>query len=96
MMNQSRTIKKSVTIDADILDSLGPDRTVNLSATVNESLRLVAALDLQRSLVESWEKEQGRAFSDEELRPYMELVLNAEARHRADLALLQQPASNAG
>ena len=95
-MNERRTIKKSVSIDVDILDSLGPDRTLNLSATVNESLRLVAALDRQRSLVEAWEREQGRAFTDDELMPYTELILGAEARHRAEIALPQQPESKAG
>jgi hypothetical protein len=52
-----------------------------LSATVNESLKLVAALDKERRLVESWEAEQGRAFTDDELRPYVELILMAEVRN---------------
>jgi hypothetical protein len=78
-------VKKSVTIDSDVLSSLAPERTKNLSATVNESLRLVAALDKERHLVETWEAEQGRPFTDDELQPYVELILMAEVRnaHRA-------------
>jgi len=83
MVPRSHAIKKSVTIDPDVLSSLGPERTENLSATVNESLRLVAALDKERRLVESWEAEQGRPFTDAELRPYIELILTAEVRNAA-------------
>src|SRR5258708_17033901 len=81
MAQSAHTIKKSVTIDADVLSALDPERTENLSATVNESLRLIAALDKERRLVESWEAEQGRPFTDEELRPYVELILTAEVRN---------------
>ena len=95
-MSERRTVKKSVSIDVDVLDSLGPNRTLNLSATVNESLRLIAALDRQRSLVESWEQEQGHGFSDDELKPSTELILGAEARHRAEVALRRQAGSKAG
>jgi hypothetical protein len=80
-MKLARTLKKSVTIDADVLSGLDPERTENLSATVNESLRLLAALDKERRLVESWEAEQGRPFSEDELRPYVELILGAEVRN---------------
>ena len=83
MIPRSHAVKKSVTIDSDVLSSLAPERTENLSATVNESLRLVAALDKERRLVESWEAEQGRPFTDEELRPYIELILTAEVRNAA-------------
>jgi hypothetical protein len=81
MRPPSHAVKKSVTIDSEVLASLAPERTENLSATVNESLRLVAALDKDRRLVESWEAEQGRPFTDEELRPYIELILTAEVRN---------------
>ena len=81
MAQSAHAVKKSVTIDADVLSSLAPERTENLSATVNESLRLVAALDKERRLVESWEAEQGRPFTDDELRPYVELILMAEVRN---------------
>jgi len=83
-------VKKSVTIDRDLLDRLGIERTRNFSATVNESLRMLAALDAQQALVEEWEAEHG-PFSEEELRPFLETVLRAQientmralAEHRA-------------
>jgi transposase len=76
-------VKKSVTIEPSVLERLSRKRRANLSATVNESLRLLAALDAQRSLVEEWEAEHG-AFTEDELRPYLEVVLEAEAE--AELA----------
>ena len=81
MTQAVRAVKKSVTIDADVLAALAPGRTENLSATVNESLRLVAALDKERHLVEAWEAEQGHPFTEDELRPYVELILMAEVRN---------------
>jgi hypothetical protein len=77
MADARAAVKKSVTIDPAVLERLSRQRRANLSATVNESLRLLAALDAQRSLVEEWEAEHG-AFSEEELRPYLEAVLRAE------------------
>jgi hypothetical protein len=77
MADASAAVKKSVTIDPAVLERLSRQRRANLSATVNESLRLLAALDAQRSLVEEWEAEHG-AFSEEELRPYLEAVLQAD------------------
>ncbi len=95
MAQSAHTIKKSVTIDADVLSALDPERTENLSATVNESLRLVAALDKERHLVESWEAEQGRPFTDEELRPYIELILTAEVRNAARARSNASPSAKA-
>jgi hypothetical protein len=70
-------VKKSVTIDRELLDRLGVERTRNLSATVNESLRLLVALDGQQALVDEWEAEHG-PFSEEELRPFLETVMRAQ------------------
>jgi hypothetical protein len=83
-------VKKSVTIDPELLDRLGPERTRNFSATVNESLRLLAALDAQQALVEDWKAENG-PFDEEELRPFLETAMRAQientvrilAEHRA-------------
>lgn len=70
-------VKKSVTIDRELLDRLGVERTRNLSSTVNESLRLLAALDAQQALVDEWEAEHG-PFSEEELRPFLETAMRAQ------------------
>ena len=70
-------VKKSVTIDRELLDRLGVERTRNLSATVNESLRLLAALDAQQALVDEWEADHG-PFSEEELRPFLETAMRAQ------------------
>lgn len=70
-------VKKSVTVDRDLLDRLRPERKRNLSATVNEGLRLLAALDAQQALVDEWEGEQG-PFGEEELRPLIEIALRAQ------------------
>ena len=70
-------VKKSVTIDRELLDRLGAERTRNLSATVNESLRLLAALDAQQALVDEWEAEHG-LFSEDELRPFLETAMRAQ------------------
>jgi hypothetical protein len=70
-------VKKSVTIDQDLLDRLGPERTRNFSATVNESLGLLAALDAQQELVDEWEAENG-PFDEEELRPFLETAMRAQ------------------
>jgi hypothetical protein len=70
-------VKKSVTIDRDLLDRLGPERTRNFSATVNESLGLLAALDAQQDLVDEWEAENG-PFDEEELRPFLETAMRAQ------------------
>jgi hypothetical protein len=66
-----------VTIDPDVLESLGSDRRSNLSATVNDSLALVAALDAQRQLVREWEEEHG-PFTEDELKPFLDVVLRAQ------------------
>ncbi len=95
MAQSAHAIKKSVTIDADVLSALEPARTENLSATVNESLRLVAALDKERRLVESWEAEQGQPFTDEELRPFIELILTAEVRNAARARSSASPSARA-
>ncbi|HKX03551.1 MAG TPA: hypothetical protein VJX71_13730 [Methylomirabilota bacterium] len=70
-------VKKSVTIDRELLDRLGVERTRNLSATVNESLRLLAALDAQQALVDEWEADHGQ-FSEEDLRPFLETAMRAQ------------------
>ncbi|MGH7722119.1 MAG: hypothetical protein ACRENL_04695 [Candidatus Dormibacteria bacterium] len=88
-------VKKSVTIDADVLASLAADRTANLSATVNESLKLVAGLDRERRLVEAWEAERGRPFTENELRPYVDVILAAELRNRVRVAREAAPSSTA-
>ena len=71
-------VKKSVTIDPEVIERLSPDRLDNLSATVNEGLRYLAALDVQRALVDGWEAEHG-PFTEEELRPYLEAAIRAQA-----------------
>jgi hypothetical protein len=71
------TVKKSVTVDRELLDRLGPERTRNFSATVNESLRLLAALDAQQALVDEWETEHG-PFDEEELRPFLENAMRGQ------------------
>jgi hypothetical protein len=96
MTQSPPAVKKSVTIDADVLASLAPSRKANLSATVNESLRLVAGLDRERRLVEEWEAERGRPFADDELRPYLELIVATELRNRARLAQEAAPKNKAG
>jgi hypothetical protein len=77
MMGYSPAIKKSVSVDSEVFGQLRSERTDNFSATVNESLRLLAALDAQRELVEEWEAEHG-PFSDEELRPLLEIAMRAQ------------------
>lgn len=77
MAIQQPAVKKSVTIDRELLDLLGVERTRNLSATVNESLRLLAALDAQQALVDDWEADHG-PFSEEELRPFLETAMRAQ------------------
>ena len=77
MATHNPAVKKSVTIDRDVLDRLATERTRNFSATVNESLRLLAALDAQQALVDEWEAEHGQ-FSEEELRPFLETAMRAQ------------------
>ena len=77
-MEPPRTaVKKSVTVDRALLDRLGPERTRNFSATINESLRLLAALDAQQALVDEWEARNG-PFEEEELRPFLETAMRAQ------------------
>jgi hypothetical protein len=73
-------LKKSVTIDQDVIDALPPERTRNLSATVNEGLQIVAALDAQQALVDEWEQKHGR-FTDEELEPFLAAALEAQVNN---------------
>lgn len=70
-------IKKSVAIERDVFRRLSPVRKRNFSRTVNESLRLRAALDQQSALVAEYESKHG-AISDEELRPYLDAVIRAQ------------------
>ena len=44
---------------------------------VNESLRVLAALDAQQALVDEWEAEHGQ-FADEDLRPFLEAAMRAQ------------------
>lgn len=85
-------VKKSVTIDRDLLDRLGPERTRNFSATVNESLRLLAALDAQQELVDEWESENG-PFDEEELRPFLETAMRAQIENTMRILAERQAAS---
>ena len=75
-------IKKSVTIDPEVLESLSAERRTNLSAAVNAGLRYMAALDDQRRIVAEWELEDG-TFTPEELAPYLEVAIRAQAEHAA-------------
>jgi len=77
-----RAVKKSVTIEPDVLAALSVERRQNLSATVNVGLRYMAALDDQRRMVAEWEAEDG-AFTPEELAPYLEAAIRAQAQHLA-------------
>src|SRR5437879_929224 len=79
-MALGRAQKKSVTIDPEVLASLVPERKANLSATVNESLQLLAALDAQQALVEGWEAEHGQ-FTDDELAPFLEAATRAQVNN---------------
>ncbi len=81
-------LKKSVTIDQDVIDTLPPERTRNLSATVNEGLQIVAALDAQQALVDEWEQKHGR-FTDEELKPFLEAAIKAQVNNV--MRILRQP-----
>lgn len=80
MAGHNATVKKSVTIDPEVLERLGPERMRNFSATVNESLRLLATLDAQQALVEEWEAEHG-PFDEEELRPFLEAAMRAQVQN---------------
>lgn len=85
-------LKKSVTIDQDVIDALLPERTQNLSATVNEGLQILAALDAQQALVDEWEKKHGR-FTDEELQPFLEAAIKAQVNNV--MRTLRQPEAGA-
>jgi hypothetical protein len=76
-------VKKSVTVDPELLDRLGPERTRNFSATVNESLHLLAALDAQQALVEEWEA----------LRPFLETAMRAQIQNTMRLIAERRAAS---
>jgi hypothetical protein len=82
---EGRHIKKSVTIEPDVLAALSPERLANLSATVNDGLRYMAALDEQRQMVAEWEAEGG-PFTPEDLAPYLEAGIRAQALHMARIA----------
>jgi len=75
-----QAVKKSVTIDPEVIKALLPKRKQNLSATVNESLELLAALDAQQELVDQWEKTHGR-FTDAELRPFLQAAIQAQVKN---------------
>jgi hypothetical protein len=90
--NHDAAVKKSVTVDPELLDRLGPERTRNFSATVNESLHLLAALDAQQALVEEWEAENG-PFDEEELRPFLETAMRAQIQNTMRLIAERRAAS---
>jgi hypothetical protein len=92
MTTHQPAVKKSVTIDRELLDRLGAERTRNLSATVNESLRLLAALDAQQALVDEWEVEHG-PFTEKELRPFLETALRAQIENTMRAIAERQAAS---
>jgi len=92
MATQRTAVKKSVTIDREVLDRLATERTRNFSATVNESLRLLAALDAQQALVDEWEAENG-PFSEEEFRPFLETAMRAQIENTMRAVAEQRAAS---
>jgi hypothetical protein len=85
-------VKKSVTIDREVLDRLGPERTRNLSATVNEGLRVLAALDAQQELIDEWESDDG-PFDEEELRPFLESAMRAQIENTMRILTERRAAS---
>ena len=72
------TLKRSVTVDSEVLDELSTERRANLSATVNAGLHLLAALDAQQEAVDIFEAQHGEVGLDE-LRPYLDAVIRAQA-----------------
>ncbi len=86
-------VKKSVTVDRELLDRLGPERTRNFSATVNEGLRLLAALDAQQALVDEWEAENG-PFDEEDLRPFLETAVRAQMENTMRVLAERQAAAS--
>jgi hypothetical protein len=85
-------VKKSVTVDRELLDRLGPERTRNFSATVNESLHLLAALDAQQELVDEWEAENG-PFDEDDLRPFLETAMRAQIENTMRILAERRAAS---
>lgn len=73
------SIKKSVAVAPDVFRRLSAVRKRNFSRTVNESLRLRAALDQQAVLVAEYEAKHGE-IDERELRPHLESVIRAQAR----------------
>jgi hypothetical protein len=58
------TLKRSVTVDAQVLEELSSERRANLSASVNAGLHLLAALDAQQEAVDLFEAEHGAIGAD--------------------------------
>ncbi len=85
-------VKKSVTVDRELLARLGSERTRNFSATVNESLRLLAAFDAQQELADEWEAESG-LFNEEELRPFLETAVRAQIENTMRILAERRAAS---
>jgi hypothetical protein len=94
MPHGAPAVKKSVTIDPDVLDSLSPERRANLSATVNESLRWIAARDAQLSLVEALEAEYG-PVTEQEMRPFLDIATRAIAERDLMRSRLERDTSRA-
>lgn len=79
MPRAATAIKKSVTIEPDVLRALSAARKINLSATVNDALRLTVALDRQRAAVAEYERQQGE-IAEEELAPFLAVAIRGRAR----------------
>ena len=93
MAPQEPAVKKSVTVDPELLARLGPERIRNFSATVNESLRMLAALDAQQALVDEWEGEHG-PFGEDELRPFLEAAMQAQIENTMRVLAERRAASS--
>ena len=81
------TLKRSVSVDADVLKELSAERRSNLSAAVSEGLHLLAALDAQQEAVDLFEAEH-ESIDANELKPYLMAVIRAQA---ASVALRRPP-----
>jgi post-segregation antitoxin (ccd killing protein) len=92
MATHHAAVKKSVTVDRELLDRLGPERTRNFSATVNEGLHLLAALDAQQELVDEWETENDQ-FVEADLRPFLETAMRAQIENTMRILAERQAAS---
>jgi hypothetical protein len=93
MASHQAAVKKSVTVDPELLNRLGSERTRNFSATVNEGLRMLAALDAQQALVDEWEAEHG-PFNEDDLRPFLETAMQAQIENTIRVLAERRAASS--